>query len=389
MKPKDEKTQFDIDALERNITLAQRLRFSKMGIEEVLRLSSTDKLMYFCSLQVQHPQLESAQELLEHYMTMPEGPNVVGLLGPSGSGKTSFYHSSILPRFRVHDQRFRPTLRVEAPSYGSKQTGINGIVRQLLRVSGDICSDNKTHYRLAEGRLERIPSTLDGQYDAMKNMLNDRRVRVVLIDEFLHVCRHVNGEARDALMDAVKVLADNVNGIVMLVGTPTLLPFMVQYGQVARRSEVIYLGRYKPDEESRANASSVVMKGHPQNDSGESAYAPIETIVRKLVARWPMLEVPQFQLIVPELMVATLGLIGLLKHLLVSCLWYQLRNGGTWESKFLEMSTKSKACLNTIEREVKLGEEEMDKKGFGESPFKKEHLEKIAGTLSVKTRKAA
>ncbi|MFB9124358.1 AAA family ATPase [Paraburkholderia dipogonis] len=372
----NQKIRISLTQLEKSITHAERIAYSKMSLDEVLSLPPGKKVSFFASLRVKHKKLEEGEALFRHFLETPSDNKIVGLIGPTGSGKTAFYESVVSPMVEGDPGEF-PTLMVPAFAFGNSRTVFSGILRQILRVANEVSISEKRGVRVSDGRAIVIPRGLDGLRDAVTKMLKNRRVRVLAIDEFFHMVRYSD---LDALMDAVKSLADDTYGFLMPIGGPSLIKFLTHNGEIDRRSESIYLGRYTKTEENQARVLLAAGRG------GTDKYPPFESIVRKLQAKWPMEDVPQFHLMMDEIFDVTHGLVGLLKSLLTRCLIYQINNDGVWNHSFFAKSTKSKRALETLLEEIEKGETTMKEEQYGEPNFTKMQLEVISKKLVTKRR---
>src|SRR5690606_23683076 len=94
-----------------------------------------------------------------------------------------------------------------------------------------------------------LPSSEFGRTDtaaalrlAVSRMFANRRVRVLILDEAVHLLRH---DSSDAVMDTLKSLADEGETKLLLLGPYETAPMVRAYGQVVRRSSVVHFRRYK------------------------------------------------------------------------------------------------------------------------------------------------
>ncbi|MFL9898061.1 TniB family NTP-binding protein [Paraburkholderia fungorum] len=315
--------------------------------------------------------LKIASEEMRDHLEDLQDTKIIGLIGVAGTGKSTFYHSVVNSFYPAMSDGEIPCIYVPAPAYGDKKTSINGVIRDVLREVGDICIDGKRVIQESDGYMSIMRHRLDGQRDAFRRMAIQRNVRVLAIDEFIHMIRHTDPKP---LMDSIKGVADQLNGCVMLIGGISLFSYLTVDDQISRRSEHIYLGRYTREEESLAKAK---IESARSENGKKTEFAPFEEIVRKFMSRWPLEEVPQFHQIMSEIFSCTLGIVGLLKMLLFRCLQQQLKNGGVWDPAFFEKSSKSKAYIDSIEEEVVAGEQRMLEEGFGIKVFDQKARENI------------
>lgn len=132
---------------------------------------------------------------------------------------------------------------------------------------------------------------------------------------------------------------------------------VTNYGQVARRSEILHYKRYFRTSENN--------KDTERNDIAEFRNAVV-----KLQAKWPCATIPNIAAISDELMEATLGSVGLLKSLLLLALEMQLSAyDEKWQPRFLARAAKSISLTKKILEETEDGERRISGSEFGDSMF--------------------
>jgi hypothetical protein len=131
---------------------------------------------------------------------------------------------------------------------------------------------------------------------------------------------------------------------------------MIEYGQVARRSEIIHYRRYVVGD---------VKADAPTDDQKE-----FKMQVVKFQKLWPCTDVPNLEAIWPELMQASLGSIGLLKAMLLRLLSLQMASKGEKVTlPMLRKFSKAPRSLRKIEEETTVGEETLRDACYGDSLF--------------------
>jgi hypothetical protein len=357
-----------ISSLSRSISIEERLRFSRLSREQALLLSPEDKLRYFYSLRVSHAKLRELEERIERYIGPFTDTRILTLIGPPGAGKTSFAEHVLANRLKPTDIGQRPFVLVSIPAHGSNKVPWSAVYTSILEAGDEPLIQFKRTCVLDGDRVKTYGSsvkTLSGLRSAVESMLRNRATRVLALDEILHLVRF--GDPAP-LMDTFKSLVDATDCQLLLVGGYDLLKMVTAYAQVARRSEVFYLGRY-----CRYGITETGRKIENTKDIKE-----FRSIIHRLQGRWPLEWVPDFSAITSDLMDVTLGIVGLLKELLMQCLIRQVENGGRWKSEFLERSIKPASVVKAIGEELRKGEEEFATLGVGELPVDNEIVSRMS-----------
>ena len=255
---------------------------------------------------------------------------------------------------KVQEERYAevsdvPFIYIPAPASGNNSISWVTVYESILSKGHEILPDKKQEQVIDKGVLTVKPKryeSLSALQSAILAMLEKRKVRVLVIDEAYHLLRFGN---YSAVMDILKTIVD-VSGVkIMLIGTYDLFDLVSDYGQVARRSEILHFDRY-----------------HKDNPTDCDEY---ETVITKLQEKWPCEEVPSFHLISRELMEASHGCIGLLKTILLRSLSSQIANNGKWNSKFLTKAAKADKLYHKIREEIEAGEEKVKDACYGETLF--------------------
>ena len=202
--------------------------------------------------------------------------------------------------------------------------------------------------------------------EAVENMLKHRNVKLLIIDEAMHLLRFAS---YTAVMDTLKSLADVYSTKLLLIGSFDVGELMVEYGQVARRSEVIHYRRY-----------------HRSNAEDKKEYF---RVLQKLLDLWPCEEVPNLMPIGDLLMQASVGSIGLLKCIALKLVALQmLAPGEKFTASMLKKAVKSKKAIQKIESETVQGEAALIGSTYGESFFADETQQAVLNALTVIAKNA-
>lgn len=339
-----------------------------MTREQVIRLSVAQKMEYLDLLQVEHAKLNLIGEDLRDLLAPHNEVGIITIIGATGVGKTTLSRKFIhtLASCYTEPQEATPSTTpyvfIKAPANGDRSLSWRTVYEMALLQSGEPLLGRKFEVEEVDGKVFVKPSrykTLAALRQSLENMLRERKVQVLAIDEAFHLLRFGN---YSAVMDTLKSLADETGVKIILVGTYDLFDLATAYGQVSRRKEVLHFQRYHRDVAS---------------DKKE-----FRRIVQVIQQRWPCEQIPQFDAIADELMQATLGCIGLLKSLLLKALAAQLKNKGVWEPAFLAKAAKSLTLIDTIRAEIDQGETKLRGGTYGESMFHGEILKIVAEKMS-------
>jgi hypothetical protein len=226
--------------------------------DELLQRSSSERLAYFRSYTVAHPQLKTVSEALRRAIQEPGGASLIFVVGPTGVGKTTI-------RLRIEQE-----LRQRFLAAGEPEPGRIPVVGFEAAAPDSGNFNWKDYYRRALGALEEplIDYKLDrpmagrsgtGEQtaaarvcspelrQALEQALRHRRPAAVLIDEAQHFTKIASGRRLSDQLDCLKSLASLTGCIHVLIGTYELLPCRNLSAQLSRRSLDIHFRRYRID----------------------------------------------------------------------------------------------------------------------------------------------
>jgi hypothetical protein len=334
---------------------------------QVLALAPEDKMKYLYSVQVRHAALERVAKELATLLSPYNETKILAIIGATGVGKTTLAKrllKSLVERLAndgVTDQSSVPFIYMSTPANGAKSVSWTAIYEKALNTGDEVLVDRKHLVVESEGYVSVRPKrykSLGALREALEKMLKNRHTRVMVIDEAFHLLRFGD---YSAVMDTLKSLVDETHVKMILLGSYDLFDLASEYGQVARRAEILHFRRYNRKVKA---------------DCDEFA-----RIVGKLQAFWPMQHIPNFVAISDELMEATLGCVGLLKALLLNALNLQCEKKGKWDPRFLARAAKSMKLLDRIRREIDVGEEKILGATYGESLFSGQLLEQVIARM--------
>lgn len=335
---------------------------------EVQSLPGQKKMEYLKSLQVKHRKLEVIGKDLGGLLSQYNETNILAVIGATGVGKTTFSKrliASLIEKLQQMDttpQSSIPVIYIPTPANGDKSFSWAAFYEKILRHAQEVAIEKKIANIVDDNKFTIQPRryrNLTALRDALESMLKHRKVRVLVIDEAYHLLRHGN---YSAVMDTLKSLTDQTCVKMILLGSYDLFDLVSEYGQVARRAEILHFERYQKDHKVDA--------------------ADFRRIIRKLQDRWPCEDTPQFEAIHQELMEASLGCVGLLKAILLEALQLQIdAKDERWDPRFLAKAAKSMKLLQIIRQEIEDGEHKVKGATYGESYFSGKLLDDVINKM--------
>jgi hypothetical protein len=218
----------------------------------------SERLAYFRSYTVAHPQLKMVSEALRRTLQEPGGASLIFVVGPTGVGKTTL-------RLRIEQelkQRFLaasnpepgriPVIGFEAAAPDSGNFNWKDYYRRALGALEEPLIDYKLDHPMA-GRSGTGEQTAAARVcspelrQALEQALRHRRPAAVLIDEAQHFTKIASGRRLSDQLDCLKSLASLTNCVHVLIGTYELLPCRNLSAQLSRRSLDIHFRRYRID----------------------------------------------------------------------------------------------------------------------------------------------
>lgn len=329
--------------------------------EKILGMKKNIKLRWFYLAQVNHRELKRGFSDFSELLEPCNEVKIISLIGMTGIGKTTLIqgllHEMLKKYFQAAPPDEVPYIYVRAPANGDRSMSWTVLYKDILSESHEVLleqkreveniDDEKMHYKYGS------KTTLGALRKVIDQMLAHRNVRVLVIDEALHLLRF---DDYGAIMDTLKSLADSHSTKLVLIGNYDIADLVSSYGQVVRRGEIIHYRRYKVAEEKDVGS----------NDDQKE----FQRVVNKFQSLWPNEIVPDLNSIWRPLMLASLGSVGLLKILLLRLLALQIRSKDqNITGAMLKKASKSPIALQQIERETLLGEEKLIDSCYGDSIF--------------------
>ncbi|MDD2977141.1 AAA family ATPase [Aquabacterium sp.] len=332
----------------------------KLERKDVLNLPADDRLRWFASITFAHGHMNTVMKQLHELLDPNNDIKIIALIGPTGIGKTTLLDkciASIVNKYApVRLAHEVPVAVVSAPANGERSFSWKTLYRRMQLACGGVLLDQQRSAVVSNGELVSVRAdrtSLAFRREMLEQEIKRRNVRVLAIDECLHLLRFGHS---DAMMDTLKSLADiNPGTKLLLTGTYQIADLMDTYGQLARRSEVLHYRRYK-------------ISDSPNDDSPTDDEREFRDVIRRIAEHWPCEQVPNLDDTWQTLMRASLGSVGLLKSQLTQLASLQMkRKGEVFNPKDALKAFKASKMLNRIETEIVEGEERLKGSCYGEA----------------------
>lgn len=274
------------------------------------------------------------------------GTDIILLIGPTGAGKSATIQTVERKFIETHraelqaDASFVPITCIEAPASGEQNFSWRMLYTRLGEALNEPLLERKT-LTIVDPNGTRISSTPRGSTVAalrisVEKGLEHRRTRLAVIDEAAHILANCGDAKLSSHMNALKSLA-NVSGVTLaLVGSYDLYKLPTLSGQLARRTAIIHLSRYR--------------EGDRRDEEC------FRRSLRTLQNRLPLRTIPDLERYSAKLQIACVGCIGTLKETLTRALSIALERGGMWKDDYLRRALLTNAQLAAILEETLVGE---------------------------------
>jgi hypothetical protein len=296
---------------------------------------------------VEHQTYKRVRGDLFEAIVAAEPGEVIVLVGPTRAGKSKVLKDALRTAFgsRKAGSKVCPAIIVEAENAGpdgefSTKDFMREALKQIEHPIYGIASDDDIGEAKLDALINKTPErTLRA---AFQNYLTLRRTRVFAIDEAQHVA-YVRGKSAGAarVLNSWKCLANKTKVVLVLVGSYELLQLVPLAPHMAGRQGTIEFPRYRVVEKADVIAFEEVLKFFSQFLCFSSNSISLRSFNKLLFT-------------------GSLGCVGTLSSWLRRALAHaQSRGISIVTKKLLQAVQKPKLLLDSMEREILIGERSM------------------------------
>ena len=314
---------------------------------DLLLQSKEARFAYFKNKVFGHDRLLEVNDQLLNAILYPTGVSLILVYGPTGVGKTTL-RTRIEKRLlelemeaMLKDPGYLPVVSMEAIASSRSYDWREHITRILIAAKEPMIDhkNNLGEQKTSGGRAPARSANLTELVlrRSLESCFQQRRTKIVIVDEAQHLKRVGSGRNFRDQMDTIKSIAETTGTIHVLIGTYELLELTSLSAQLCKRSINIHFSRYS---------------NHAKDDT--TAFA---SMLEAFQLHLPLAQTPDLLSFEDYLYEKTFGCIGVLKTLLNTTLSMALRSKDEIITKeMLEKSAPPLRDLVQMSREIAEGE---------------------------------
>lgn len=226
---------------------------------ELTVVSANDYAKALQSLRIRHTRIKDVMEELDCLIYPGSQDSILMVCGPTGVGKSTLAkHIVSVENERSAsemeaDAGFLPAVYVEALASGEDEFSWRLFYQNVLeQLDGELDMPRYEFGIDAEtGRMFATKGsknrTLGALRSSVERALRERRTRFLVIDEAAHIIQQSRRDKLKTQLNTLKSLANRSGVQIVIVGSYDLFQLMSLSGQLARRTHVLHLERYRQD----------------------------------------------------------------------------------------------------------------------------------------------
>lgn len=224
---------------------------------ELAGTTSTARVLQ--SIRIKHTRIRQMMEELNCLIYPGSQDSLLMVCGPTGVGKSTLARQMVKAEQEQSALEMErnagivPAVYVEAPASGEENFSWRLFYMQILeQLEMDVYLPKYQFDIDAEtGRMVRSSNPRDRSLGALRTAVErsllHRQTRFLVIDEAAHIIRQIRRNRMEVQLDTLKSLANQAGVQIVLVGSYDLFQLMSLSGQLARRTHVLHMERYRED----------------------------------------------------------------------------------------------------------------------------------------------